>query len=40
MSINDAFGTSALLTEKTLSGQIDFTKRLRLTGEEAAVYAE
>jgi hypothetical protein len=38
--INDAFGTSALLTERTLAGQIDLTKRLGLTGEEAAVYAE
>lgn len=38
--INGAFGTSALLTERTLAGQIDLTKRLGLTGEEAAVYAE
>ncbi len=38
--INEKFGTSALLTERTLAGQIDLTKRLGLTGEEAAVYAE
>jgi len=38
--INDRFGTSAMLTESMLEDQIDLTKKLGLSGEEAAAFAE
>jgi len=38
--INDRFGTSAMLTESILEDQIDLTKKLGLSGEEAAAFAE
>ena len=38
--INDRFGTSVMLTESLLAGQIDLTKRLGLSAEEAAIFAE
>lgn len=38
--INDRFGTSAMLTESMLEDQIDLTKKLGLTGDEAAAFAE
>jgi hypothetical protein len=38
--INYRFGTSAMLTESMLEDQIDLTKKLGLSGEEAAAFAE
>jgi len=40
IAVNEAYGTSAMLTEKTLKGQIDLTKRLGLTNEEATKFTE